>query len=615
MKAERKKKERIYPYIILGMAVVFLYYVPYFVLGQDAAFKITDFMDDEVVQYLLNGKYLFASSDTIVEEWLSGAPIATIQAPCYVLIFFFKFLPFYSALLLSSIFGNVFAYIGMFLLCDKLLLGKQRYISFVTAMLFCILPYYPSYGLSSVGIPLVVWACLHLCEKKQEGEQKSAWKEELRYLPYYLILIFYAFSSSLIWSGYFVLFFMALAAGILLIKRKRSGIRIFSSVAVMTGVYCFVFKETLINVLFETFVSHRSDPDKIYVASDFLKEFVSMFKYGQYHAPSLHTYIMAFSLCVLAAGWILYKKLQKNVHKKVWFVTALWLAALFIAAFHAFYNCEAGIIVRSYLGPLESFQLDRIYWTYPTLWYVELAISLSLFFDEGEIVLDMLLRLNGEWKQKILKVARGLFTFAVAVFFVHYITHHICSKEYCDNVKKMCGQESTQMSYRDFYDHELFEEIAQYIGRDRSTYRVGCLGFVPAIATVNGFYTVDGYSTNYPLEYKYKFRTIIEEELEKNEAIKVYYDNWGSRCYLMSAELGQRFQILKAEKAVIHNLEIHTDVLRELGCEYIFSAVEIRNASELGMLLLDVFSREEGAVEIYVYELCPLIDAGLLQEQ
>lgn len=585
----------------IGFIGILLYYLPYFILGQDAAFRISDYLDDEVVQLLLNGNYLFASTGTIVEEWLSGAPLASIQTPCFLLIFFFKFFSFYHAILLIGLFGTVFAYIGMYLLCNKLLNGERCYISLMAALLYCILPYYPSYGLSSVGLPLVVWACMNLCEDKA--------KEKHRYVLYYIALVFYALSSSLIWAGYFVVGFMIVAAIILMIKRNRGGVRILGSGMTMTVIYCIVFRETLASVLLGTYTSHRSDAGRVYVAEDFMDNFVEMFKYGQYHVPSLHTYIMAFALCVIIMGLIFYKKLGKKTRNKLWLAATIWGSALLIAVFHAFYNSQTGLELRGYLGGLESFQLDRIYWTYPMLWYTELAVCTYVFFKIAEVILDGILAFSRKLGQIVtpniragfLKAARASFVIIVTVFMANYIVHHQNSVEYYSNIQRLSNQETNQITYREFYDHELFEKIEAYIGREQSDYRVGCIGFVPAIASVNGFYTVDGYSTNYPLEYKKEFREVIAQELEKSEVLKQYYDNWGSRCYLFSAELGLDYDIRKDEAVVIQNLQINTEQLRNLGCEYIFSAVEIMNASDLQMNLLEVFEGE--AIEIFIYEL------------
>lgn len=295
----------------------------------------------------------------------------------------------------------------------------------------------------------------------------------------------------------------------------------------------------------------------------------------------------------------------------MWLVSGIWTIALLIALFHAFYNCEIGLMLRGYLGGLQSFQFDRIYWAYPMLWYVELAISVSLLFDITESVCDEIClhvtvlrkKITPRIKQRLFNSAKILCMIAVTVFFVNYIIHHINSVEYYANIQKVFGQESDQMSYREFYDHELFDEVKAYIGKEQSSYRVGCVGFVPAIASVNGFYTVDAYSTNYPLDYKRTFRKVIKKELEKNEVLKSYYDNWGSRCYLFSAELGMQFQVRKEEQKVLQQFEIDTEALKELGCNYILSAVKIANATDIQLDFLEHFTTKESAIEIFVYEI------------
>ncbi len=605
------KTAKIWPYIVAGFVCIFIYYLPYFILGQDSSFRITDFLDDEIIQYLYNGNYIFAPSGTIVEEWLSGAPLASIQAPTFTLILFFKFLPFFEAVMVSCIFGTVFAFLGMFLLCNKVLKGEKKYVSLMASVLFCILPYYPPYGLSSVGIPLVIWACIRMYELSAEHKGLKFDKLLLKCLPYILICIFYALSSSLIWAGYFVVGFMVVAGIIMLIKKKKAGSILLIASALMTATYCFVFRETLISVLFGTFTSHRSDPDKIYTATGFGQSFIDMFKYGQYHAPSLHTYIMAFSLLMIVIGLIFYKKFKPAVKKQVILAAGIWGSLLFIALFHAFYGCEAGLALRKYLGPLESFQLDRIYWLNPTLWYLELALATMILFAFAELCLRWIRNIINKRKEKLtakaetvlLQIFRIAFVAAFGLFFTNYIIHHINSTEYYSNIQRILGKETGHWTYHEFYDHELFDEIETYIGKDQSEYRIGCVGFVPAIAQANGFYTVDAYSTNYPLEYKYKFRTVIEKELDKSANLTAYYDHWGSRCYLFSSELDTKFQTGKDENIVLENFEINTGALKDLGCDYIFSAVKIENANEINLTLLDVFTTDSSKIEIYLYEL------------
>ena len=72
---------------------------------------------------------------------------------------------------------------------------------------------------------------------------------------------------------------------------------------------------------------------------------------------------------------------------------------------------------------------------------------------------------------------------------------------------------------------------------------------------------------------------------------------------MFCAELGLDYRFGKDENVVIEQLDIDTKALAELGCEYIFSAVRIENATEINLELLDVFSREDGFMEVYLYEI------------
>ncbi|MGD0652951.1 MAG: DUF6044 family protein [Thermoguttaceae bacterium] len=51
----------------------------------------------------------------------------------------------------------------------------------------------------------------------------------------------------------------------------------------------------------------------------------------------------------------------------------------------------------------------------------------------------------------------------------------------------------------------------------------------------------------------------------------------------------------------VDHLDIDTIALRQLGVEYIFSAVEIGNGEQLGLKLEKVFERDDSPWRIYVY--------------
>jgi hypothetical protein len=137
------------------------------------------------------------------------------------------------------------------------------------------------------------------------------------------------------------------------------------------------------------------------------------------------------------------------------------------------------------------------------------------------------------------------------------------------------------------------------------------IGIHPGIAQYNGFYTLDVYSNIYPLEYKHKFRRIIEKELEKSEDVRRVFDDNAKRCYLLSAELhndkrrGLTFArgITKKQGHLkIKKLELNTAALKEMGGEYIFSAVEILNYAETGLSFEKAFETSASPWKIYLYK-------------
>jgi hypothetical protein len=121
------------------------------------------------------------------------------------------------------------------------------------------------------------------------------------------------------------------------------------------------------------------------------------------------------------------------------------------------------------------------------------------------------------------------------------------------------------------------------------------------IGLYNGFYTLDGYFANYDLRYKHRFRKIIEKELAKNESIRNFFDHYGSYCSLLTAEVGRNFFVRKTEDAAIRNLELNTQALKDMGGEFILSAVEIVNHRANHLEFLRAFEKEDLPLKIYLY--------------
>ena len=89
------------------------------------------------------------------------------------------------------------------------------------------------------------------------------------------------------------------------------------------------------------------------------------------------------------------------------------------------------------------------------------------------------------------------------------------------------------------------------------------VGIDPLVAVLNDMRVIDGYHNLYYASYKYKFRNIISKEIEKNDFLKGYYDDWGNRVYAFYNDKNK--------------LEINFLEAKKIGASYVISGFEIQN--------------------------------------
>jgi len=229
------------------------------------------------------------------------------------------------------------------------------------------------------------------------------------------------------------------------------------------------------------------------------------------------------------------------------------------------------------LTPLkEKIYFIKVFYPYfiflqPFLWFVIFALSLKLIINyarRGTLIASILISLQ---------VLYGFF--------------------YHDEIQKI-----RKPSYKEFYSSVLFNEIRDYIGKPNKTYRVVSIGLHPVVSQYNGFYTLDGYFPNYPISHKQAFRKIFAGEIEKSKEIKSYFDDYGARCYVFSAELElSNWLYTKSKNGVIRNLDFNTQAFLEMGGRYIISSVKIENYSKNNWELLKVFENDISVWRIYLY--------------
>ena len=557
----------------LGLLVAVVFFLPYFLLGNGCVFEINDQLDESIMNYMLPARHLGDGSE-VYPEMLNGVNASGMQ-PSAVL-----FLPLYClfsarvAFEIQYVICFLLAFLGMYLLVKEI--TDSSILAVISGSCFCVLPLYPVYGLSEFGIPLVAYAFLCL------------WKQKKK-VPALLLTLLFGLTSHLVYTGYVVLGLWLLVLVIDGFRRRKNKWTLLGFVELLLA-YVIVNRALILEILFGSgsYVSHREE--MVSAATPFLETFREVFSGSAQHAPSLHKYLILPIVVFLILGAFCPKeKTEKRIYRGA-LVNFLFLIA--ITLFYAFCHTQTVVDLKnSMTGFLHYFQIERVYWLYPAGWYLELALAAAVL-----------------WRTKIPHTDRHMLTGKLVILLLCLLPTlqllKVNSGMYLNVNQRNNGSGVTgYISWESWFAEDLMQEIDEAIGRDKSTYRVAHLGISPAPALMHGFYTVDGYSNNYPLEYKHRFRRVIAAELEKNEEIRNYFDLWGNRCYLFNSITGNYMRLQKGNSLVYEGLEFDMDALRELGCEYLFSGAEIADATRMGLKSLGYYETEKSYWGIWVYVL------------
>lgn len=561
------------PFWWTGILVAIVFFLPYFILGEGCVFEINDQLDESIMNYVLPARHLWDGS-TVYPEMLNGVNASGMQPSAVLFLPLYRLFSVRVAFLTQYILCFLLAFLGMYLLVKEI--TDSSILAVIAGTCFCVLPLYPVYGLSEFGIPLILYGALCL------------WKHK-NVIPGLLIAIVFGLTSHLVYTGYVILGFWVIALLYALYQKKRNP-WFPIGFAVLFLTYVWVNRALILEILFGTgaYVSHREE--MVSSAMPFWETFLGIFQNSAQHAPSLHKYLILPIIVFLILGAFCKKE---EADKKIYKAAVVnFLLLIAIALFYAF--CHSVVIVHlknSMTGFLHYFQMERFYWLYPVLWYLEFALSAAVLWRTKLPGTDCLM-LWGKLAVicicllptlQLLKVNSGMYLNVNQINNGSGITGYI--------------------SWESWFAEDLMQEIDEAIGRDKCTYRVAHLGISPAPSLMHGFYTVDGYSNNYPLEYKHSFRRVIAAELEKNEETKVYFDLWGNRCYLFNSVTGNYMRLQKGNSLIYEGLEFDMKALQELGCEYLFSGSEIADAGRMGLKSVGYYETDNSYWGIWVYAL------------
>lgn len=552
-----EKQEKVY--LLLAFLIIALFVSPYFILGEDAHIRVHDNLDSNLAWYkvLAESGQLFGSIDAKIPQIINGQLSRNAYGTEYSgIVLLHAIFPSMLAYALSQMITRVFAFLGMYLLLKKHFLKNQKWalLYIGAALTFALTPFWPSGMLSTLGMPLALWALLNI----RNGEK--SWVN-------WLVLTLLPFYSSIVLGFFFFLSGMGVFWFIDVIRGKGLNMKFFLAIVYMTAVYLCVDYRLLASLIFADAPTSRDEYFHARlplwrVARLTLKNYLI----GHTHVNTVHG-IVIFPITVIALYLVASKKLYKSEKAFIF----LMIFNFFLSLWYAFWFYKGWAPLTEKFSILDKFNFARYHFLRPMVLYVLFGLALKIIWQKG----------SG---------GRQIAVFAIIAQILVLIPFN----------EQIYYQK--QPSFKQFFAVEQFEEIKNYIGRPQESYRVASIGLHPSIAQYNGFYTIDTYNNFYPLSYKHEFRKIIAAELEKNKKLKEYFDEWGGRCYLFTDELGKHYMFKKTSKQKIKNLELNIDQFKKMGGEYIFSSVPILNASENSLKLSKIFTSNESAWKIYLYK-------------
>lgn len=576
-------------YMTIGIVAVSLIAVPYFVLGKGSYVQLHDQMDGEILNYIYQAKYFMQGNS--VAEFMNGMDKCAMLPPAPFGVFFYLILSPFYAFSVMQWFVLLVGFLGMYMLCRKL--GMYLEVCLAAAVVFCFLPFYPTYGLASLGQPMLVLAALYLLEEKTSVAKIT--------MACGMIALYAGFSSLALIGFVWIVAGGGLMLWQLFRKHLGKAFRIGLGTAVLGIVYMLTNLNLIKSMLgISGFVSHRQEMVVKPTMHLWERAKSLLFVGGPYSNVYSSGILLAAVLTLLSVrciyAWrkedvIRLKASKGNIFVRCKQITSImwWLVAGIIWA--VLWNSEVVLDIRNAVGGMITyFHADRVSWIFPFMWVMIMACVLDIWF-------------SGFFTAKAMWIKCVCCTVALGLCLVQG------AQEFRDgtlnkNVRLMFAGEYKQITWESFYMEDVFKEMKEYMEADTSSYSVVSLGIYPSVALYNGFTCADGYSNNYDLAYKHQFVKIMEEEMTKNKEAEALVKTWGNRLYLISGEYGLSPLMGKDSKVVYSDMNLNMEAMKVLNIRYLISAGPISNALELGMELVreEPFSSDSSYYEIWLYE-------------
>lgn len=579
-----------YFFVFMALSYFFVHLFAFFIFGEKSVISIHDNLD-QVIPYFNMFKQLgilFAFDEsTRGFDSMSSLFYGHMQYNFLTLSYYlFDDFVAYSVIYFSA---SIFAFIGMFVLLKRLAQDKFKDylpIILVLSVFFAVLPVIPIWIFGVASLPWLLWAFLIL-------DDSSTFKKSCFWL------LFLPFFSEITASGFFVLGLWLIALVFVSINKRKINMNLVIGFVVLFLGYLLsnikmVYAMLFINVPLTRDLLYSNLISKDLSLNQMWLDFIRIFENSEYHAPAFQSSFIYYVVFFSIALYVFLNSFQKKfdfsaqLHKKANSLMLLVSLYVFFVVLDVFYS--NGFLVE-FFGNLFSF-LKGFNWG--RAYVLNKVFALLMLFLSILVILTLFNR------YKVLNLFVQTFFVGFGLFLINNVA--ISNVYYNDTfitIRTYIFNNSAKITYEEFFSKQTFDDLKNRINyKDENTV---AFGFEPSVLMQNGFNTIDGYNNSYPLTYFYRFRKLIEPELDYDNKVKDYYDLWGGRMYLYRG-LSSANPTFELYPDVF--LRINPNTLKnDFKVKYLISRAKITNNTELNLKLIDTFEKKGSFYQLYTYKI------------
>jgi hypothetical protein len=571
--------------ILLVISIIVML-MPIIIYGQDSFIIIHDFLDGNVPLLKMLKEHSIMFSPNAKTDYFGNISTSYFAMTFNLTDIVYNFFEPFSAIVGTYILKIIIGYFSMYILLQSIFHEKVNRIQFrLISLVFAITPIYPLWWIVVESIPLLIYIYSQIYKTNPHKINFSV-----------LLLILFPLLSNFMIVGLYVIPIWFLLSTIVSIVRKCLHKNLF------IGFFALTFGYILTNLgLIYSVVCNNEETTKQLASPTFntiftlLKNSLNLFINEGYHYPSLTRFIIIPTIVIVIVGITLYLYFSKadklststlSLYKRnLRISTVCIITSVFISIIGAMYT--SWNIVAFVFPFLDGFNYDRIVIFNRIILYIGFTAVLQIIFSIK--------------KMRLLTYFLVIIQLCICLWYPTAYNFFRYNYERDQIVNMDIGSINTAITYKQFYSEELFQKIRKDIYP--STAKVAAVGYHPSVLMYNGFVTIDGYVSYYPLKYKVEFRKVIAPELDANEYYRNYYDGWGGRLYLFNTDISYQPNSQKYTDNQTINLLIDTNVFRKLGGKYILSRAPIENIDKLNLKFVKEYRGEDSIYNIWLYEL------------